>query len=251
MAGLSHHLVSGVGVIVLALVHLWGNRLRFLDRAPRSIWLSASGGVSVAYVFLHLLPELDRGHHMLQRAQPMGLDLSAYLLAMAGLTVFYGVERLACGHQRRHAAAGDPQLEHPEPSTRVVFALHVGAFALYNWIIGVVLVQRDEVGLVKTSLFTLALAMHFLVNDYGLRAHYRQLYHGRGRWLLAGSAVAGWLAGATMEVPELALQSGVALLAGGIIMNVMKEELPTERESRFGAFAAGVAGYGLLLWLAR
>jgi hypothetical protein len=40
----------------------------------------------------------------------------------------------------------------------------------------------------------------------------------------------------------------VALLAGGVILNVLKEEVPSERQSRFWAFAAGAAAYaGLLL----
>ena len=34
---------------------------------------------------------------------------------------------------------------------------------------------------------------------------------------------------------------------GGVIMNVLKEELPEERESRFWAFALGVALYTVIL----
>ena len=38
-----------------------------------------------------------------------------------------------------------------------------------------------------------------------------------------------------------------ALLAGGVIMNVLKEELPEERESCFWALALGAAVYAALL----
>ena len=38
-----------------------------------------------------------------------------------------------------------------------------------------------------------------------------------------------------------------AFLAGGVVMNVLKEELPEERESRFWAFALGTALYTMLL----
>lgn len=41
-----------------------------------------------------------------------------------------------------------------------------------------------------------------------------------------------------------------AFLAGGMILNVLKEELPEERESRFTAFLSGAAGYAALLLLA-
>jgi hypothetical protein len=38
-----------------------------------------------------------------------------------------------------------------------------------------------------------------------------------------------------------------AFLAGGVILNVLKEELPEERQSRFWAFALGAGIYTVLL----
>lgn len=45
--------------IALAVVHLFAGGLRAIDRVPRSRWLSFGGGISVAYVFVHLFPELE------------------------------------------------------------------------------------------------------------------------------------------------------------------------------------------------
>lgn len=39
----------------------------------------------------------------------------------------------------------------------------------------------------------------------------------------------------------------VAFLAGGALLNVLKEELPSERESSFAAFAMGAACCAVLL----
>jgi len=52
---------SLVAVVALALVHLVVAKLRFLGGTPRSVWLSGAGSVSVAYVFVHLLPDLAEG----------------------------------------------------------------------------------------------------------------------------------------------------------------------------------------------
>ncbi len=38
-----------------------------------------------------------------------------------------------------------------------------------------------------------------------------------------------------------------AFLAGGVVLNVLKEELPEDRKSRFSAFAVGSAAYAALL----
>jgi zinc transporter ZupT len=56
--------------------------------------------------------------------------------------------------------------------------------------------------------------------------------------------------GLSFEVSEAALAVLFAFLAGGVIMNVLKEELPEERESRFWAFALGAALYSVVLLVA-
>lgn len=53
---------------LLVLVHLVTPSLTFLDGTPRSIWLSAAGGVSVAYVFVHFMPELTASRVTVTRA---------------------------------------------------------------------------------------------------------------------------------------------------------------------------------------
>ena len=47
-------------VVVLACIHLFAGRARFLDTEPHSPWLSAAAGCSIAYVMLHILPKLAR-----------------------------------------------------------------------------------------------------------------------------------------------------------------------------------------------
>lgn len=54
--------------------------------------------------------------------------------------------------------------------------------------------------------------------------------------------------GLVFEISEAALAVLFAFLAGGVVMNVLKEELPEERESRFWAFVLGAGLYaGVLL----
>lgn len=45
-------------VIGFIAIHLFSKNMLFLKALPRSRFLSIAGGISVAYVFLHLLPEL-------------------------------------------------------------------------------------------------------------------------------------------------------------------------------------------------
>ncbi len=91
------------------------------------------------------------------------------------------------------------------------------------------------------------MALHFVVNDYGLREHHKQDYARIGRWVLVGALLLGWAVGLAGEISEAALAALLAFLAGGVILNVLKEELPEERESRYWAFALGAAAYAALL----
>ena len=93
------------------------------------------------------------------------------------------------------------------------------------------------------------MAAHFMVNDFGLREHHRRRYHHLGRWILAAAVLIGWAVGALAQIDRAVLGLLFALLAGGVILNVIKEELPEERQSRWWAFALGAAAYAILLLL--
>lgn len=128
-----------------------------------------------------------------------------------------------------------------------VFWLHTASFALYNALIGYLMLHREEPGLGSLALFAFAMGVHFVVNDFGLREDHKGVYDRAGRWVLAAAIFAGWAVGILSEVSEAAIAVLFAFLAGGVVMNVLKEELPEERESRFWAFALGAALYAAIL----
>ena len=234
--------LSGLCAIALALIHLYSGRLRFLEQLPRSRWLSMAGGVSVAYVFVHLLPDLNQHQETISDTGAFKfMEHHVYLMALVGLTVFYGLERLV--------------MQQPQPASENittdmgVFWLHITSFSFYNGLIGYLLVHREEPGVKNLFFFFIALGLHFMANDFGLREDHRSTYHRTGRWFLAAAIIAGWAIGIATEISEAAIAVLFAFLAGGIILNVLKEELPEDRQSRFWSFAVGAGAYTVLLVL--
>lgn len=229
-----------------ALTHVLVGRMTFLDVTPRSRWLSGAGGVAVAYVFLHILPELASHQRTFADALAVteqAAEIRVYLLALLGLAAFYGLERAAKTSRGRARQEGEGDIVEAG-----VFWLHIGSFAIYNALIGYLLLDRDETGLRPLLFYFVAMALHFVTNDYGLRQDHKHRYDTVARWILAAAVLLGWALGALTEIPELAIGVLFAFLAGGVVLNVLKEELPEERQSRFGAFALGTAIYaGLLL----
>ncbi len=232
----------------LAAIHLYSGRVRFLDVLPRSRWLSVAGGISVAYVFVHLLPDLAEEQETIREAAGESfnfLEYHVYLVALIGLAAFYGLERSAKTSRRRKRTAGD------EDSTEAgVFWVHAASFTVYNALIGYLLLHREEPGVWSLILFAFAMGVHFVVNDYGLRRDHKGTYDRIGRWVLAAGILAGWVVGLFFEVSEAAIAVLFGFLAGGVIMNVLKEELPEDHESRFWAFALGAAAYAVVLLVA-
>lgn len=233
--------IEGGIIAAFCVIHLFAGKLRVLDRVPRSRWLSFAGGVSVTYVFLVLFPEISAIQTSLESHSPVAVssEHQAYLLALVGLSLFYGVERLVKVRGDNHQQAG----EHKQG----VFFVHLSVFALYNALVGYLLVHRESAEGQSLVFYGLAMGLHFLVNDYGMRKIHAHRYEQLGRWVLASAILAGWLGGLALEVNSALVHGLFAFLAGSTILNVLKEELPEERESRFIPFAAGASGFALLV----
>ncbi len=230
--------------VVLASLHLLAPHIRRLPGVPERATSSFAGGVAVAYVFLHLLPELSEGNQAIGEAlgdrleaTPL-LNLAVFAVALAGFAAFYGLERLARG------GSGGAEAAAP------VFYLHLAAFFVYNALITYTMPLRLRTGIVFALLFSVAMALHFVLTDRGLVEHYPRRFTHRGRFLLALALLVGWVAVALFApVSTLLVSLLTALLGGSILLNVFKEELPSERESSFGWFASGLALYAALLAL--
>ncbi len=236
--------LSGLIALLLALIHIYAGNFKLLKRTPRSRWLSLGSGVSVAYIFVHVLPDLGAAQADFQSSVKVfdKIEHHIYLLSLMGMLVFYGLERAAKVSRQRSRRGGEGDATQPG-----VFWLHMASFSLYNALIGYLLLHQEEPGLDSLVVYAIAMALHFIVNDYSLSEDHKQAYEYTGRWILSAAIIFGWVIGTQTTIHEVATAVLFAFLAGGIILNVLKEELPQARESRFWTFALGAAGYSALL----
>lgn len=232
-------------VASLGLLHLFSGSLRWIDRLPAKQWFSFGAGVSIAYVFVDVLPFLGRGQTALDaHSGPLAqvVPYLVYVVALLGLTVFYSLEVLA-----KRSREENVQLTREDCTTPAVFWVHTGAFALYNGLLGYLLSDAEHHGLVPCALLFFALALHFTVNDHAFRSHHKTSYDRYGRWILAFTVVAGYLIGVAYQVGEAAIALLWAFVAGGLILNVIKDELPGQHQSSLSAFLVGLGAYSALL----
>ncbi|MFC2946843.1 hypothetical protein [Virgibacillus sediminis] len=225
-------------------VHLSAKHMTFLSHIPRSKLLSAAGGISVAYVFVHILPELSHHQESFASASHNGsiwFGNHVYVMALAGLAVFYGLERMV--KMSKGTGQGKAGVQ--------AFWIHMLSFFLYNSLIAYLLIRGEGKDIAEMLLFFSAMAVHFITNDHALRDSHQDVYDRYGRWVLAGGILLGGLIGEFVEINEQAIALLFSFLAGSVLLNVMKEELPEERRSSFLAFLVGGGMYTVLLLFAQ
>ncbi|MEJ2007539.1 MAG: hypothetical protein P8Z30_05170 [Acidobacteriota bacterium] len=238
-----------VAVLALALGYVLGGWLRVEHVRHRRRWLSLGAGVSVAYVFIQLLPELREAHgKFLTATAHRNLPFPEHRVmgaALAGFVLYYGLENLVDWSRRSMREKGLTQ-----HSKQVVW-LHVGGFAAYSLLVSYLLVDWQDRGTGAVALYGTAMFLHFLGIDHSLRREHGSAYDNEGRWALAGSVLLGWVMGSVEMLSVEVLATLQGLISGGVIINSMVMELPKEKEGRFAPFCLGAFVYSILLILAQ
>lgn len=235
-----HMALAGGATVFLALVHVLVPRLRArVHGSGESALAAIGGGVSAAYVFIHLLPELARGNDVVGEALGDTSQISAvgevalFAVAFAGFLVLYGLDHVAA----RGGSEGG------------VFSVHLAVFAVYNGVITYSLPTQFDADVPVAVLFVVAMAVHFVIADRSLARNRGHRFSRVGRPVLAGGLVGGYvLAWLFAPTRTIVVSVMLAVLGGFVLYNVLSDELPDERGVRFPIFAASATVYaGLLL----
>ena len=238
-------LESVIGALFLAGVLLVGWRLTPMPGHGGRRVASASAGVAVAYVFIYMLPELrEAGSAFVEATRGMALpapEYRVYAAALAGFVLMYGVEHL---RQWSRKADADGELRE-----RRTFRLHVGGFALYTAMVSLTMGESGARGDLPVALYCVAMGLHFVGISGDLYIEHGPLYLKPGRMVLAVAVLAGWAAGAFIPLPRVILYTLLGLVSGGVVLNSMVMELPSEKEGRFWPFVIGACAYAIVLIL--
>ena len=239
-------LESFVGALFLSTVLFVGWRLTPSIGHGRRRVASASAGVAVAYVFIYMLPELNEaGDAFVEATRRLSLPLPEYRVyaaALVGFVLMFGVEHLR-KWSRRNPEAGR------ESADVRTFRLHVGGFAVYAGLVSLTMAESAARGELPVALYCLAMGLHFVGAAGDLYVEHGPLYMNPGRYMLAAAVLAGWALGTLLRVPPVTFYTLLGLVSGGVVVNSMIMELPSEKDGRFWPFVCGAVGYSLVLLL--
>ena len=238
-----------LAAMAFASVFLFGQRLKVRRKGWRRASVSAGAGAAVAYVFVHLLPDLgEAGRAFVQATASWTLwvaESHVYLAALAGFVVFYGLEHLVAW-SRATAPVEEPGAASDNP----VFLIHIGGFAVYAAMVSYLMARGIGLAQASIALYAVAMGLHFLSVDHSLLREHAARYLWPGRYILAAAVLVGWACGVLVEVPAAIVCILMGLVSGGVIMNSMIMELPREKEGKFWPFVLGAALYAAIVLLA-
>lgn len=220
-------------------------QVRRIRNFPDAWITSFGGGFTVAYVFLILLPSFEASRlaigALLQRRYGVNplLDMLVYFTSLLGFLVYFGLRRIA---EKRRRLKGPPDA--------FVFDLRLASLALMNFIVTYTMATRVEIGLGFALFFTVVMALYVFILDRNLEEQSPRPFDRQGRFWLVGALLAGWVLSTLTEPNNILLIAMLAsFLAGSVLFNVFRNEIPADGSSDFGGFVAGIAVGSLLLAL--
>jgi uncharacterized membrane protein YeaQ/YmgE (transglycosylase-associated protein family) len=251
-------IISIIPAFLLAATHVLLHNIDIkIQRKSGWHWLSIFSGISVSYVFLGLIPDIERYRYDLNRSSNLDEKVSGRfyaLLILLGFTIFYCLEMFVKHYRKRKTRVEDDDpLSAPldillpcEKSGPLI--LHVSAFSVYGSAIAFLLPKKMILFSVKNMFFYYAaMQAHYIIDDMSLHEHFGKKYDKYGRIPLVIATIGGWITGYFVEVSP-GLVAGIAAgIAGGSIVNVLKEELPADTRGSIPLFLVGTIGYTLVL----
>lgn len=237
--------VSLLGLALIASVHILCGRSNWWRFFEAHGWVSFSAGASVAYVFIHLSPEVAIFQHQMNGmpshhyngqffSQPL------YLTALIGLCLPYLLDTIELNYAEQHPGI-QRKIHHS------VFTIKNLQYVFYNIMIGYMIINRRGEGLLHMEFIILAIAVHFIVMNATFREDYKELFAKYTRWLAVLGLVIGTIIGILMDMPDNLLAYLFSFIGGIITYTALKEELPKTSHRAPFHFLAGVALYTLLI----
>jgi zinc transporter ZupT len=234
----------GLNAIIIA-AHLNIRKLTYFRTLHRKFWLSFFSGISVAYVFVHIFPELGKAQEYFYTTDfnfLHTLDYHAYLISLAGFLLFYGMEYFA----RKSYLTNIRE----KKSARVedhIFWVHSFINISFNFMISYLIFDDEFPSQLGLILFFIAMLTHLMIMDYDSYGYNKELYQRYGRWIYICANLLGLFTAVIFDVSESIFLILFAFLGGGMILNVIKEELPEDKKSNYAGFLLGAIVYSAVL----
>ena len=208
---------------ILSSVHFGVIYFSKLDENLQSILSSIGGGVSLGYIFLHVLPELAiNGNKIAYKLQGDPnfyfeiIEISFFFVALLGLLLLFILDVLS---------------DTLKISRKFNFSVHLIYNTILSYLYAYALHEVVKEGLLYSLLFTITLSTHIFASDRLILKYHEKYYKTTYKWI-SFSAYA------------------YAFIAGGVLLNTFFEDLPKKSLINIKWFLSAVLITGIEILIA-
>lgn len=210
----------GLGIL-LGIIHFYSERLKLPEGTKRYRVISFAAGISIAYLFLDLLP------HTYAAATHLKNFVFAFLLL--GFVIFHLAEKNIYKHANREKLAKELK------------EVHSVSFFCYYFIVGIVLCNKIQINLLEGGLFLIPIALHAALSTASLSQIHGEIRESRwAKITLSLSSLIGVIFVQLVPIPNILDNILVSIIAGILLYIIVKEFLPDKEKGQPLFFALGI-----------
>jgi len=176
--------------LILGSAHVISPRIFGLRKHPE-IQQAFGGGLSVAYLFLHLIPSLDASNEL--------VGSRIYFVALLGFVAFYGLDVL---------------FQPPRDAHPTKYHAYLWVFFLYDGLLVFTLGLELPPTPILTLVFAVSLAVDVLNTDLELQEGFGKRFVKSGRWVLLAGVAGGYALSLVRRPHPVVVDIVTAALAG-------------------------------------
>ncbi|UCE42895.1 MAG: hypothetical protein JSV17_08075 [Candidatus Aminicenantes bacterium] len=207
--------------IILGIIHFYSEKLKLPDGANRYRVISFAAGISIAYLFLNLLP------HTYAAADHLKNFVFVFLLL--GFVLFHLAEKFIYKHADQKKLA------------RELKEVHSISFFFYYFMIGIVLYDKVLTSQLEGILFFIPIGLHASLSTASLSQIHGDIREGFGtKILLSLSTILGVIFALLVSVPNILDNILVSMIAGILLYIIVKEFLPEKEKGQPMFFLSGI-----------
>lgn len=218
--GISTSIALACGLF-LGTLHYFSENLKFVSESRRYRIISFGAGISIAYLFLHLLP------HTYEAA--VHLKEAVFIFLLLGFALFHLSEKYVYQHLKE------------EKRARELKEIHSIVFFIYHFFVGMVTKDIFEDGTLEGFLFVIPIALHTGLSTVSLskiHGHIRENIF--IKILLALSTLIGIVFALLVPIPDIVNNILVSFITGALLYIFVKEFLPEKEKGKPLLFILGI-----------
>jgi zinc transporter ZupT len=211
----------GLGLL-LGGIHFFSDKFKPEEGEKHYRIFSFAAGISIAYLFLDLLPHTYEAATLLKN--------SVFIFLLLGFALFHLSEKYLYQHI----------VEGRSASTELQ-KLHAIAFFIYYFMVGLVLCEKAHSGYLEGILFLIPVGLHAALSTASLSEIHGDFKESLGqKIILSSSCLLGVIVALIMPLPAEVNNILVSFIAGIFLYIFVKEFLPEKKKGQPMYFVIGV-----------